>query len=344
MLKKVAKVVAFLLIFVLGILGIQHLLIPKYVTDIKEGSMIEEYYKSEKNNDVLFIGSCQFFENISPVTMWEEYGITSYIRGSADQYIWQSYYLLEDALRYETPKVVVMNVHSLSIKKETVEESYNRMTIDGMKWSMSKVNAINASMTKDETFMSYLFPIVRYHSRWDELTEQDFKYYFNKPLVTTKGYLMQVGVRPLTTKPRVPVLADSEFDKENVEYLQKAADLCKEKGIKLVLLKAPSVFPHWYDEYDEQVEKFAKDNDLLYINAIEENEIIGIDYSTDTFDYGQHLNVQGAEKFSKYLGKVLDKEYNLADHRNDDNIAKDWNEVSKRYYEEKETKLKEWKE
>ena len=40
----------------------------------------------------------------------EKYGITSYIRGSAQQLVWQSYYLLEETLKYEKPKVVVFNV------------------------------------------------------------------------------------------------------------------------------------------------------------------------------------------------------------------------------------------
>ena len=344
MLKRVIKVVSVILATILCLLGVQQLLMPKYVTKIQEGSMIEEYYKSEKNHDVLVIGNCQMYENVSPVTMWEEYGITSYVRGSADQYIWQSYYILEDALKHETPEVVVMSVHSLTIPKSEAEESYNRMSIDGLKWSMSKVNAINASMTEDETFLSYIFPLARYHSRWNELSLEDLKYYFSKPDVTTKGYLMRVGTRPVTTEPRVPVLANSEFDKDNVEYLQKITDLCKGKGIELVLVKAPSVFPHWYDEYDAQVEAFAKKNGLLYINAIKNNDKIGIDYTTDTYDTGLHLNVQGAEKFSKYLGKILDERYDLEDHREDKDIAKDWDEVTKRYYEEKETKLKEWEE
>lgn len=342
MLKKVTKVVAFILIMSICLLGVQQLLMPKYVTNIQEGSMIEEYYHSEKNHDVLVIGNCQVYENISPVTMWEEYGITSYVRGSADQYIWQSYYILEDTLRYETPKVVMVDVQSMMEKKSEAEEPYNRMTIDGMRWSVAKVNAINASMTEGETFISYLLPLARYHSRWSELTSEDFKYYLNKPKVTTNGYLMRVGVKPVTTKPRVPVLADGTFDANNMNYLQKMSDLCKEKGIKLVLIKAPSIFPYWYDEYEQQIEDFAKKNELLYINSLEANDDIGIDYSTDTYDTGLHLNVQGAEKFSKYLGRVLDEKYDLKDYRDDESIAKYWEKLSERYYDEKETKLKEW--
>lgn len=46
--------------------------------------------------------------------MWENYGISSYIRGSAEQLIWQSYYLLEDTLKYEKPQVVIVNVLAMT--------------------------------------------------------------------------------------------------------------------------------------------------------------------------------------------------------------------------------------
>ena len=98
---------------VLALYFAQALLMPKYMSNVKEGALIAEYYKAPKNNDVIFIGDCEVYENISPVTLWQEYGITSYIRGSAQQLIWQSYYLLEETLRYETPKAVVFNVLSM---------------------------------------------------------------------------------------------------------------------------------------------------------------------------------------------------------------------------------------
>ena len=154
------------LVLMLGCLYVaQRLLVPKYQKGIVEGSMIAEYYKDKSDHEVLFVGDCEVYENFSTIELWEDYGITSYIRGSAQQLTWQSYYLLEDALRYETPKVVVFNVLALKYN-EPQNEAYNRMSIDGMKWSMSKVNDIKASMTPDETFVEYLVPLLRYHSRW----------------------------------------------------------------------------------------------------------------------------------------------------------------------------------
>ena len=37
-------------------------------------------------------------------------------------------------------------------------------------------------------------------------------------------------------------------------------DLCKEKGVKLVLIKAPTEYPYWYEQWDEQVQQFADEN------------------------------------------------------------------------------------
>ena len=339
--KKIIRVIAVVLIPVVCLYLLTLLLTPKYVNDIPEGSMIAEYYKSEKNNDVLILGDCEVYENISTVKMWEEYGITSYIRGSSEQLIWQSYYLLEDTLKHETPKVVVLSMLAMS-EADAKSEAYNRMTLDGMRWSKSKWNSIKESMTEKETMASYIFPLLRYHSRWSELSSDDIKYMFNKPKVTSNGYLMQVGVRPVTTVPKVSPLANYTFSDRNYEYLDKIKDLCNEKGIKLVLIKAPSIFPHWYDEWESQIQDYANENNLLYLNMVDKADEIGLDYTTDTFDYGQHLNVDGAEKTAVYLGNILKDQYRLTDHRGESETASQWNKIVSDYNSLKTKKQEAW--
>ena len=334
--KKNVFVVLLVIAVTIGCLWfLQKLLVPKYQTGIVEGSMIEEYYKDESDHDVVFIGDCEIYENFSPITLWEEYGITSYMRGSAQQLIWNSYYLLEDTLRYETPEVVVFNV--LSVKyNEPQSEAYNRMSIDGMEWSMSKVNNIKASMMEEENFVDYVFPLLRYHGRWAELTKDDFEHIFSKDLVTHNGYYMRVDTKAQGEFPDPTPLADYTLGENAMSYLQKMADLCKEKGIELVLIKAPTEFPHWYDEWDAQIVDFAKENDVTYINYIPLQEEIGLDMSQDTYDAGLHLNTQGAEKMSLYFGKWLVENYNLTDHRGDETYDAIWQEKVDFYNEMKE--------
>ena len=283
---------------------LQKLLIPKYIDDIPEGALVGEYYKEEKNHDVLFVGDCEVYETFSPKVLWEEYGIKSYIRGSANQLIWQSYYLLEEMLKCEKPKVVVYNVLAMKYG-EPQKESYNRMTLDGMKWSASKIKAIKASMLPEEKFITYVFPLLRFHSRWSELKEEDFKYIFNKPIVSQSGYLVNKGVQPVDKVPTGKPLADYTLPEISYKYLDKMVKLCKENDVELILMKAPVLYPYWYKEWDEQIKTYAKKNGLSYINYLDLTDEVGIDYSKDTYDGGLHLNVYGAEKMSRYFGKFL---------------------------------------
>lgn len=316
---------------------LQMLLMPKYMTEIREGALISEYYGEIKKHDIIFVGDCEVYENISPITLWERYGITSYIRGSAQQLIWQSYYILEDTYRYETPKIVIYNVQSM-IYGEPQNEAYNRMTLDGLAFSSVKIDAIRASMTEEETLASYLFPLLRYHSRWSDLSAEDFRYWFHRDTVSHNGYLMQTAIRPMESLPAVKPLDDYTLPAVSFEYLDKMAELCRSKGTELILVKSPSLYPHWYDEWDAQITEYAQKNGLRYYNFLEASDEIGIDMQTDTYDMGMHLNVFGAEKYTDYLGGILQEEFGsrgLFDHTGDEALADIWEEKRERYEQEK---------
>lgn len=336
--KKIAGRILTAFLLVTALAALQRLLMPKYMDDVPEGGMIEEYYDEAKNHDVIFIGDCELYENISPAVLWEEYGINSYIRGSAEQLPWQSYYLAEETFRYEKPDVVVFNV--LAMKFNTPQrESYNRMTLDGMRWSGSKVGSILASMTEEESFVEYVFPILRYHSRWSQLKPEDFKYFWKKDKVTFNGYYMRVDVLPAENVPGGRVLSDYQFGENAYKYLDKMTELCRKNGVELVLVKAPSLYPYWYDQWEEQIEDYAAENDLLYINFLELVEETGLDFSTDTYDAGLHLNLSGAEKITEYLGEMLREETDLADRRDEEHLSGIWSEKLTSYEQEKERQI-----
>lgn len=333
--KKVWKFVGSAAVVLVSLCFLQRLLMPKYAADVVEGALIAEYYEEEKDHDVIFIGDCEVYENFSPAVLWRDFGINSYIRGSAQQLIWQSYYLLEDTLRYEKPQVVIFNVLSMQYN-EPQREAYNRMTLEGMRWSRSKVDSIRASMTEEENFLDYVFPLLRYHSRWSELGAEDVEYMFNTPRVSHNGYYMRVDVKPAENVPEGRILADYRFGENAWDYLDKITALCRENDIRLILVKAPSLYPYWYDQWEEQIEGYAAENDLLYINFLELVEETGLDFSTDTYDAGLHLNLSGAEKITEYLGEMLREETGLADRRDEEHLSGVWEEKLTAYEREKE--------
>ena len=318
----------------------QRLVQPKYMSDVVEGNLIADYYNSGKDHDVLFIGDCECYENFSPVTLWRNYGISSYIRGSAQQLIWQSYYLLEDTLRYEKPEVVVFNVLSMKYG-EPQNEAYNRMSIEGMRWSSSKIGNIKASMTDEESALSYVFPVLRYHSRWSELTADDFKYYFGAKPDFYSGYYLRADAKPAANVPNPTPLTDYAFSDTCWDYLNRMMQLCAENDIKLVLVKAPSLYPFWYDEWDQQICEFSEKFHVPYVNFLNADklEATGIDFETDTYDGGLHLNVYGAEKLADWFGGYLKERYDLQDRSQEPQLKAEWADICKRYDAEFERQL-----
>lgn len=337
--KQFLKILCVILIFVLLFLLITRLLEPKYMTNLVEGSMIAEYYQETTNHDVIFIGDCEVYANFSPMVLYQEEGITAYVRGTSQQLLWQSYGILKETLKQENPKVVVFNVNALRYG-EPVSEAYNRLTLDKMKWSNEKAEMIQASMTEEESFASYVFPILRYHSRFSQLTKEDFEYFTKKKKNTHNGFLMNQHVKAAGSLPTKRRLPSYDFPENTMEYLEKMTELCKEREIEFVLIKAPSLYPYWYEEYNEQIITFAKEHDLDYYNLKEVVGEIGIDYTTDTYDGGLHLNLTGATKLSRYFAKVLKEHYALEDHRKDTEIRQVYEEKLKQYEQAiEETKI-----
>ena len=333
--KRIIIALSATLITALLLCYLQLLVKPKYI-DNPEGALIPEYYAEAGDHDVIFIGDCEVYESFIPAYLFENYGISSYVRGSAQQLAWQSYYLLEETLRYETPKAVVYNVMALKYG-EPQNEAYNRMTLDSMKWSSSKIASIRASMTEDESLVEYMIPLLRFHSRITELTSDDFKYAFGAPSVSHSGYLMQTGIVPRTDFSEGREQLDYTISDNAWKYLDMMRDICREKGIELILVKAPtnSWQYYWHDEWEEQVVEYAKENSLTYYNFIPECEAIGIDWSTDTYDAGAHLNVYGAEKMTDYFGKILRENHGLSDRRAETELAGIWQGRIDNYYKER---------
>ena len=341
--KRIISIVICVVLLAASIWFLQKLLVPKYATTNEEGILSSEYYANAGNNDVLFIGDCEVYTNFSPVKLWRDYGITSYIRGTPQQLTWQSYYMLEDTLRYETPKVVVFNVLAMKYA-EPQNEAYNRLTLDGMKWSKTKLDAVKASMTEEETVASYILPLLRFHSRWSELTSEDFDYLFKTEKLSHNGYLMRVDAKPAGQVPDPVPLPDYTIGEKCWEYLDKIRETCEQKGIRLILIKAPSLYPAWYDQWEKQIEDYAGKYGLEYINFLELADELGMDYNTDTYDAGLHLNLSGAEKMSAWFGKYLSEKCGVEDRRSDAALAAEWAEREAFYEYMKEVQYKQLRE
>lgn len=307
------------------------LFMPKYIEKNTDGRIMPEFYREKTAIDVDFIGSSTVQAGISPMTLYREYGITSYDRSNSSQVMALSYYVAEDTIKRNKPKLIVLDVGFIYQSFDFVDEGASRKSLDGMRWSKSKSEAIKAMMDDTEHYIDYVFPILRFHSRWNDLSLEDIKYLVYKPTVTNNGQLLKFESRGSEYDYNPYMLESSILAcSENMEYLQCLTYLCKENDVELLLIKMPLVSGNWSREIDNQISSFAAENGIIYKNFIDDFDAIGLVQETD-FSDSQHMNVYGAEKFTKVLGKYIIENYGIRDRRDDPNIEKAFKEKLDRY-------------
>ncbi len=337
-LRVIGAIALFLCLCGLLLGAAQALLVPHDRTANPEAFLMHDYVEADASGDeVVFIGDCEMYESFSPVTLWQEHGIESRVVGTPGQQMWHSWAALCEVMERSSPRVVVLGVYGL-IYNEPTAEAYNRMALDALPLSSAKTDAVRASLTEDETALSYLFPLLRYHDRWSTLTRRDFATLLERQApVSSRGYLVKTGtVSAASAVPdhegALPPLDDA-FGENALDYFDRIVTLCRESGAQLVLVKAPTDswrYP-WHDEYEAQTLALAEQYGLPYYNLLKDFESIGLDMTTDSYDGGLHLNVSGAEKLSVWFGQFLKEKYELSDTRTDDAIAAAWQDEIERY-------------
>ncbi len=318
----------------------QLLLTPHDRAANPEAFLLREYLEATDaaTDEVLFVGDCEVYEAFSPVTLYQEYGIVSRVCGTPQQLIWHTWAILEEAFRRSSPRVVVMGVYGLTYGTPQ-SEAYNRMALEALPNSAAKRELLQSMLCEEESRLSYTLPLLRYHDRWRELTVRDVTTLWQEQAPNAvRGYLVQTGVVPGDVLSHEGGLARADaFGEMALDYFARIVALCAQNGAQLILVKAPTDswrYP-WLEEYEEKTLALAEQYDLPYYNFLNAIEEIGLDFATDTYDGGYHLNVYGAEKLSKYFGQILSETYDLTDGRVDAVKSAVWAEEIARYEAEK---------
>lgn len=345
--KFVLTILLTLVIVIPSLVVASRIFIPKWVHhDMNMMTfIIKGFYKEKKDSlDVIIGGNSDTYRGISPMVMYNEYGFTSYNFVSAGQRMWHAYALFEDAIRLQNPKVYAFNVDGVFSNNQSNKGNSSKV-YDNMPLSSVKIKSIFDPYYKDSKInrIYHILPIFSYHSRYSDLSNDDFKYAFYDYHNPLKGVDMVAYQVPYNGSENY--MKDNgekaSIPSENIMYLNKMKDRCKEEGIEFLLFHIPSSDSANYARYSA-VKEYADKNNLVFVELNLLSKEIGIDWKKDTSDGGDHLNIFGAHKVSKYFGKYLVDNYDLPNHKNDkayDNWNKDYQEYLKAYdYEVEDAK------
>lgn len=331
-LKNIFKMVIFVIILLLGVSGLEDVFENKSTEAVSK-----DYELYEKDFfDVMFFGTSITKYGIYPMVLYKDFGIAAYNLSSGAQSIPSSYYLIEKAIEEQSPKVVVLDCFAVTYQIEKYYSEAHLHYVTDMMDFFERYRMVS-DLIEDNKKAEFLFPMLKYHSRWSELTEWDFSY----------TEYASLGARMSFTTTEIQ--AETEILQESVElpevsktYLVKIIELCKEKEVDLVLTLLPMDFGYGTEcdasqmqKYINGVQAIADEYDIPYLNFMHDMEETGIDYATDFRDR-RHMNCYGATKMTTYLGKYLKANYDLPDVRGNSRYAflKDEYKVYKTYYEE----------
>ncbi|MDO4323566.1 MAG: hypothetical protein Q4C61_13660 [Lachnospiraceae bacterium] len=337
--KQICKVAGFLLILAVCVTCLSYIFINKWTTVCYESSVPTEFYKLDENSiEVAFFGSSQVAQGISGMKLYEDYGISAYTLGTARQPMLAVYTWLKECYKTQKIKLAVLDVAELYYK--SIPESRYRQAFDNMKLSWNKIQALYQHCKvlnpgSADPFFSYIFKVGKYHSRWKDLTEEDYTFYLEEQPVFRGNALycdkVTLDINRLAYESDEPQ-DGVEMNSQELFYTEKFLSFCESNGIQVLLIKTPRT--DWSITQHQQVEEYAQEKGVPFLDfsSMEVLNAMGIDASNDFMDT-KHLNFSGAEKLSGYLGAYLKAQYELTDFRQ----AEDFDELNyDRYLERKE--------
>ena len=254
-------------------------------------------YKSfmarEKNSiQLLVMGSSHSMDGIEAREvdriLKEEYGrdILSFNMSVTGMRLEQIFYRFQEALKTQSPSLLVIETFSCAPQSTGTEESINRWSLDYVPLSKLKLEYIEKNVEEDLK-TSFQLPFIKYHSRWKELTKEDREILSSEKLqekIKNQGF-----VAP--EKPNFEGEWDDYFSRdftafteqtalpeEYEEYLDAIIKLCKEIDCKILFLSIP---------YKEQA-------DFTNLELIKYNNYIREQYVDDTrvwmYDMNREIN------------------------------------------------------
>ena len=321
--KKLIKSIVFILIFIFIFNKVFNVLwLPKNSTS---------YFYSEpkKSLDVVYFGASNAYIHFNTTLAYKQYGFTTGFLSSGNQPPMMIKYLIKDAQKYQNPKLYIIDINQFAKDFDFYEEGDIRNSVDAMKFSKNRIDAINEvfkyinieksdpNSTSGNNKINYYFSFFKYHNSWKNISSINFmgdnnlyKSFYAEPYTFTIEQHAEYNW-PNTREPLA----------EGMEKILMDLFSYINKNNLNVLFVVPN--KAWSDLkiYDATPTKLNTVIDILQENnfdVINFNTLndFKIDLNDGVYNRG-HINFYSSIKYTLYFSKYLCENYNLPDHRND---------------------------
>ena len=262
------------------------------------------FKKNIKNEDVLFFGSSRAEVNIDPNIIHHDLNISAFNYGYNGQRLPLINYRIEQSIKNKETKNIVLVLDNFTFQKDYI------FKID----HLSPIILYNIELYKLQSDIGYYnlvdiyIPLVRYFKN-----NEDFNWLHN--VYKVYAYSQTRIYRELGYRKNNKVFnsnlinnknSEIKFDKKVFELLSSLSKSCNKNNINLIFVTAPTHSKELdrlsnHDEIVSKIARFAKLNEILYLDYSRDESFIDDKYYADV----THLNAKGADIFTKKLAQDI---------------------------------------
>ena len=332
MLKIIKRIVG--CIIVIGAIIIINQVLIYILVDDAENEVryaMHELYQQE-DIDTLVLGSSHVFCGYDPRILDEVWGENTYLAATPVQKIDGSYYLLKEVIKKNDLKTVYIDAfyrHYRDIPKERedFQMEYIYCVTDYMENNWNRFEFLVKATGYERYVDSFLIPS-RYGNylldlkRFERVIKSKrndayVNYDMPESLKNTfyKGAMFNVGqsgnpnMVGKLEEYEISAIKEDVLSEYSLECLDKIVELCKEEGIRLVLVTTPftDLFLKSIGNYDvfyNYMRTYAKQNEIeFYDFNLCKTEVL--DFQREDFTDTHHLSGVGNEKYSRVFAEVM---------------------------------------
>lgn len=288
----------------------------------------DEFYSQPKGTiDTLYLGSSHSYCTFDPEIIDKELGTNGYQLGMPLQHYDSTYYTLREALNYQSPKTVVLELYW-----DMLDDDFE-LTQAGYLFQVMRNKELEDDYIKNVFPLSekvkYSINIFRYQADYFAYRNTKLKEKIeNRFGVFTPQTEKQEGTEKYRSKGYTYCdynMLPDEYDKTNqyknldgldwepvdsqLKYIKKISELCKDNNIKLIFVTAPIAnvsmdFIKNYDSIHNKLQAIADDNGVEYLdfNYVNRDENL---LTNQNFRDDAHLNHSGVQIVDKYFADWL---------------------------------------
>lgn len=302
----------------------------------KETTLSSLYSEPKHTVDTIIVGSSHVNSGVIPAVFWQEQGINAHNVFSWSQPIWISYYYIKEALRFQSPEVVVLDLYGMmygNSSEQPVEidkvNYRNSFSIDTSPVFWEMIRTVGTCGIDLKNPIDFLNPI-RYHTGWKNISKSKFTKDPHKEYSYLKGFGVQSKVKPVA-RPDISAVVSPRAPYETaVAYLDKIVALAEKEQFSLVFTMLPYEFAPQERELFAWLAQYAAEREIPFLNYCEQDaERAGFDFSSN-FSDATHANYHGATVLSSDLARFVAERYGpyqKEGHKNADMLDKDATKV-----------------